>query len=77
MSRRGITLAGIVLAIALAGCAKTDESADGKPELTRREKDSIIANSQIPGARAVKKTMMSADSAAARQTRLDSAQNSP
>ena len=76
MSKRGITLAGVVLAIAVAGCAK-DESAGSKPELTRREKDSIIANSQIPGARAVKKTMMSADSAAARQTRLDSAQNSP
>jgi hypothetical protein len=76
MSKRGITLTGIVLAAALAGCTK-DDSAEGKPELTRREKDSIIANSQIPGARAVKKSMTAADSATARQTRLDSALNSP
>jgi hypothetical protein len=76
MSKRGITFTGIVLAVALAGCAK-DDSADSRPELTRREKDSIIANSQIPGARAVKKSMTAADSATARQTRLDSALNSP
>jgi hypothetical protein len=76
MSKRGITLAGILLVIAVAGCTK-DDSADSRPELTRREKDSIIANSQIPGAKAVKKSMTSADSATARQTRLDSALNSP
>jgi hypothetical protein len=76
MSKRGFTLAGILVVIAVAGCAK-DDSADSKPELTRREKDSIIANSQIPGAKAVKKSMTAADSATARQTRLDSALNSP
>jgi hypothetical protein len=76
MSKRGITFTGVVLAVALAGCGK-DDSADSKPELTRREKDSIIANSQLPGARAVKKSMTAADSATARQTRLDSALNSP
>ena len=75
MSKRGFTLAGVLLVIAVAGCAK-DDSAE-KAELTRREKDSIIANSQIPGARAVKKSMTAADSATARQTRLDSALNSP
>ena len=68
MSKRGITLAGVVLAIALAGA---------KVELTQRENDSIFANSLIPGAKAVKRTMTVADSAAARQARLDTAQYTP
>ncbi len=76
MSKRGITLAGVVLAIALAGCSKK-EPADAKVELTQREKDSIFANSLIPGAKAVKRTMTVADSAAARQARLDTAQYTP
>ena len=75
MSKRGIALSGIVLALALAGCGKDEP--ETKPELTRREKDSIIANSQIPGARAVKKAMTAADSATARQSRIDTAQDSP
>jgi len=46
-------------------------------ERTQREKDSILANSTIPGAKAVKKTLTTADSAAARQARIDSAQQNP
>lgn len=69
MSQRGITLAGAILAIALAGCSK-DESADTKPVRTQREKDSILANSSIPYAGAVKKAMKVADSATARQGRM-------
>ena len=77
MSTRGIALAGAALTLALAACAK-DESAENKPALTQREKDSILANSTIPGARAVKKSMSVADSAAARQTRmLDTAPYNP
>jgi len=45
--------------------------------MTQREKDSTLANSQIPGARAVKKAFTTADSATARQNRIDSAQNNP
>jgi hypothetical protein len=78
MSTRGIALAGAALTLALAACAKKDESAASKPALTQREKDSILANSTIPGARAVKKSMSVADSAAARQTRmLDTAPYNP
>jgi hypothetical protein len=77
MSKRGIALAGAVLTLALAACGK-DESAENKPALTQREKDSILANSTIPGARAVKKSMTVADSATARQQRmLDTAQQNP
>jgi uncharacterized lipoprotein YajG len=78
MSTRGIALAGAALTLALAACAKKDESAESKPTLTQREKDSIFANSTIPGARAVKKSMSVADSATARQQRmLDTSQQNP
>jgi hypothetical protein len=77
MSKRGIALAGAALTLALAACAK-EESAENKPTLTQREKDSILANSQIPGAKAVKKSMSVADSATARQQRmLDTSQQNP
>ena len=69
MSQRGITLAGVALTIALAGCGK-DESVANKPVRTQREKDSILANSTIPYAKAVKKAMTVADSATARQGRM-------
>jgi hypothetical protein len=74
MLNRGILL--IALALAVAACAK-DDTEEAKPALSQREKDSVFANSQIPGARAVKKTLSTADSAAARQSRIDSAQQNP
>ena len=64
------------LALTLVACAK-DDTADSRAALTQREKDSILAGSQIPGAKAVKKTLTTADSAAARAARLDSAQQTP
>jgi hypothetical protein len=69
MSNRGFALLGAILTIALAGCGKEDDSA-AKPALSQREKDSVYANSQIPGAKAVKKAMTVADSATARQGRM-------
>jgi hypothetical protein len=61
--------------LGLTGCG-TGES-DSRRELTQREKDSILGASQIPGAKAVKRSLTSADSAAARQSRLDSADREP
>lgn len=75
MTNRGIALAGAIVALALAGCTKDEPEV--RPVRTQREKDSILANSQIPGAKAVKRAMKSADSAAARQARLDTAQQTP
>lgn len=75
MTNRGLALAGAIVALALAGCTKDEP--ETKPVLSQREKDSILANSQIPGAKAVKRAMKSADSASARQMRLDTAQESP
>ena len=75
MEIRGIALSGAVLAFALAACAGDEDQ--NRPARSQREKDSILAGSQIPGARAVKKTLTTADSAAARQARIDSAQENP
>jgi hypothetical protein len=75
MSKPGVALAGAVLALRLTACTKEPEQS--KTKLTQREKDSVLANSTIPGAKAVKKTLTTADSAAARQARIDSAQQNP
>ncbi|HYU52179.1 MAG TPA: hypothetical protein VEK37_04515 [Gemmatimonadaceae bacterium] len=75
MSKRGITILVAALCLVSAACSKETEQT--RSTLSQREKDSILAGSQIPGARAVKKTMTTADSAAARQARIDSAQQNP
>jgi hypothetical protein len=73
LRKTAFTLAAVVAG--LSACAKNE--GDVKRDLTRREKDSILGASQIPGARAVKKSLTAADSAAARQARLDSAEREP
>ena len=75
MSLRRIGLAIAGLMIGIAACAKDEPEA--KRDLTQHEKDSILGASQIPGAKAVKRALTSADSAAARQARLDSAERTP
>jgi len=78
MPKRGIVLGSAILSLALAGCSQDDTTQQSTTTTrTQREKDSILANSQIPGARAVKKTMTVADSAAARGARIDTSQQNP
>jgi hypothetical protein len=74
LTSRGTGFAVLVLSIGLAACGKEP---DARRDLTQREKDSILGASQIPGAKAVKRSLTSADSAAARQRRLDSAEREP
>jgi hypothetical protein len=70
------TVALVAVVLCLAACGKDDADVN-KRVLTQREKDSILGASQIPGARAVKRALGSADSANARQSRLDSAEREP
>ena len=77
MSNRGIVIGSALLSLALVGCGKDDTTQTTTTTRTQREKDSILAGSQIPGAKAVKKTMTVADSAAARQARIDTSQQNP
>ena len=76
MSKLVAVLGAAFFSLALAACGQQDTQQSSTTR-TEREKDSILAGSQIPGARAVKKTMTVADSAAARGLRIDSAQQNP
>jgi len=73
---KGIIAMWLVGVTALA-IACGDAEPDKRAGLTQREKDSILGQSQIPGAKAVKTGMRNADSASARQARLDSADREP
>jgi hypothetical protein len=64
-----------LVTLSVVGCGESHT--DERATLTRREKDSILGASKIPGARGVKRAMTSADSASARQARLDSAEREP
>ncbi|MDQ3675033.1 MAG: hypothetical protein M3365_11770 [Gemmatimonadota bacterium] len=64
-----------LFASAVTACG--GDQPDDRANLTQREKDSILARSSIPGAKAVRRSMTSADSASARQARLDSAEQEP
>ena len=66
-------LAGI---LALAACG-SDETPDSRAELTKRQADSAIGASGLPGARGITRAMNAADSAAARNARMDSVAREP
>jgi outer membrane lipoprotein SlyB len=67
MSKSGIVLGATILTLAVVACAQDDTTQSNTTTTrTERQKDSILAGSQIPGARAVKKAMTVADSASAR-----------
>ena len=71
------TLGFVIAAVAIGATACGKDETETKRDLTQREKDSILGASTIPGAKAVKRAMTSADSATARQARLDSAERAP
>jgi hypothetical protein len=53
------------------GSGESNETVN-RDTLTQRQKDSILANSKIPNARAVGRAMRAADSASVRALRADS-----
>jgi hypothetical protein len=69
MRRSGLVL----LAIVLSACAAPETAGNNRDTMTQRQKDSVLAQSQLPGARGVGMAMNAADSAKARQAKLDSA----
>ena len=60
----------ILILLLLAG-ACTSDSRPARPA-TQRERDSVIGASKLPGAHGVRGALKAADSAAARNARLDS-----
>jgi hypothetical protein len=67
-----ILAAALVSCVCIA-CAKDDTAANRRDTMTQRQRDSVLAQSAIPGAQGVGKAMNAADSAKARQAQLDSA----
>jgi len=63
---RPTILSLVVLAVAACGGDSKDKSAVNRDTLTERQKDSILAHSKIPNARAVGRAMNAADSMSAR-----------
>jgi hypothetical protein len=70
---RTLSLAFVVLTLAACGGADSaGKQAVNRDTLTQRQKDSILAKSSIPGARAVGRAMTVADSTSAGVRRADS-----
>lgn len=59
----------LLLTLLVAGCAGSEQAT---PERTQRESDSVVGQSQLPGASGVKKAMAEQDSARARAAAVDS-----
>jgi len=64
----------LVVSLGLAACGGGSQSGQtvNRDTLTQRQKDSILANSKIPGARGVGSAMRAADSTSAGVQRADS-----
>ena len=70
MSNRKLAVGCAIVVLGVAGCAKDDSGeTTTRSTMTERQKDSLIARSPIPGAKAVQKSMNVADSASARAQR--------
>lgn len=67
-----IVLAVLVYAACVAGDEPRQGTATQRDTLTRRQRDSMIGASNLPGAGGVRGALRAQDSAAARRTRADS-----
>jgi len=65
------TVIALLVVGTLAGCTDRKKASETKPPPTRRERDSMIGESRLPGAQGVRGALRAADSAAARQQRID------
>jgi len=66
-----VLIVALVLLAAACGSGDSKQTVN-RDTLTQRQKDSILANSRIPNARAVGRAMKAADSASMRALRADS-----
>ena len=71
------TLLAFGISLALAACTRDKPAAAAADSPSRRQIDSAIGVSGLPGAQGVSKAMGVADSADANARRLDSANKSP
>jgi len=70
-----VRVPAILLCIVVAACAKAvPPKTAASDSLTRRQKDSILGASRLPGAQGIRGALSAQDSAAARNARVDSIQ---
>ena len=62
----------ISIVLIVVGCSSNDTAANDRDTMTQRQRDSVLAQSGIPGAAGVGKALSAADSLRARNARLDS-----
>lgn len=65
--RRGV----LVVVLLVAGCGEAPRQGLAADSLSRRERDSIIANSKLPGAPAVRRALEVSDTLASRADRIN------
>ena len=68
---RALIVALVLLGAAACGSNDSKQTVN-RDTLSQRQKDSILANSRVPNARAVGRAMKAADSASMRALRADS-----
>jgi len=76
MTARSLLPATLALFV-LAGCGTDASSRADSPTKTQAQRDSAVGRSGLPGSQGVMKALGAADSARARQARMDSAAKSP
>lgn len=69
---RPLLILTIPLALLIAACSKPDSQANRRDTMTKRQRDSVLGQSGLPGAQGVTKAMRAADSVKARVSDLDS-----
>jgi hypothetical protein len=69
--RRCELMGWAVLTAVMLGCSSKPE----QPQRSERERDSILGQSSLPGARGVRGALRASDSADARNARVDSVAN--
>lgn len=65
-------LALLLVALVVPACAQNDTASNDRDTMTQRQRDSVLAQSGIPGAGGVGKALGAADSIRARNAQLDS-----
>ncbi len=69
-----VTLRALLLALVVAGCTSPPKKAAvNRDTLTKRQADSIIGASGLPGAKVIPRAQGAADAAAAHNAAIDSA----
>jgi hypothetical protein len=61
------------VALCVSACAAPSKAHRSRAQMTQREKDSVVAESGLPGAGVVKKALSMSDAEARQQAELDSA----